>query len=72
MNFDFASLFTSLFVSGVGFVLFQYGRKQQRSPHLIAGVVLMVYPYFVGGAMWMFAIAAAILALLWFGVRAGW
>ena len=32
----------SLFPSGAGFVLFMYGKKQQRWPQLVAGLLLMV------------------------------
>jgi hypothetical protein len=71
MNLDAGSLFTSLIVSGIGFVLFTYGRKQQRMPHLVSGLVLMIFPYFVGGVFWMIAITAALLILLRLAVRAG-
>jgi hypothetical protein len=39
-------LFVSLFPSGIGLVLFVYGKKQGRGPHLVAGLLLMAYPYF--------------------------
>src|SRR6188472_3895863 len=39
-------LLLSLIPSGAGFVLFVYGKKQQRWPQLVAGLALMVYPYF--------------------------
>jgi hypothetical protein len=42
-----------------------YGKKQRRAPHLAAGVLLMVYPYFVPGVALMCVIAAAILGLLY-------
>jgi hypothetical protein len=72
MSFDPTTLFLSLVVSGVGFVLFVYGRKQLRWPHLVAGLVLMVFPYFVDGFVAMTGIAGAVIALLWLGVHAGW
>lgn len=72
MSFDPAALFLSLIVSGIGFVLFVYGRKQERPPQLVAGLVLMVYPYFVESAWASLAIAAAICAAVWVAVRAGW
>ena len=34
----------SLITGGIGFVLFVYGKKQQRWPQLAAGVAFMVYP----------------------------
>lgn len=72
MNFDPASLFLSLIVSGVGFVLFTYGRKQDRFPQLAAGLVLMIYPYFVGSAVPMLLVGAAIMGGLWLVVRSGY
>jgi hypothetical protein len=72
MSFDPASLFLSLIVSGVGFVLFVYGKKQERWPHLVAGLVLMVYPYFVGAAVPMLVVGAAVVGGLWLAVRRGY
>ena len=39
-------LLISLIPSGAGFVLFVYGRKQNRWPYLVAGLLFIVYPYF--------------------------
>ena len=38
-------LFLSLIPGGIGFVLFVYGKKQGRWPHLVAGLLFMAYPY---------------------------
>lgn len=59
-------------MSGVGFVLFTYGKKQDRFPHLAAGLVLMIYPYFVGSAVPMLLVGAAIVGALWLAVRSGY
>jgi len=72
LSFDPSSLFLSLSVSGVGFVLFTYGKKQDRFPHLAAGLVLMIYPYFVGSAVPMLLVGAAIVGALWLAVRSGY
>ena len=72
MNFDANSLLASLFVSSVGFVLLTYGRKMARPPHLLAGLVLLVYPYFVASPLVMLVIAAALIGVLWLAVRLGW
>jgi hypothetical protein len=72
VDFSPSSLFASLIISSVGFVLFIYGRKQTRMPQLVAGVVLMLFPYVVPGALWMTLVAALILGLLWMALRAGW
>ena len=71
MTFDANSLLLSLLVGSVGFVCFAYGRKQRRFPQMLAGVTLMVYPYFVPGLWAMGAVAVAVLALMWGAIRLG-
>ena len=46
MSFDPTWLFLSLIPSGIGFVLFVYGKKQERWPHMLAGILFSIYPYF--------------------------
>jgi hypothetical protein len=72
VNLDPAWLLVSLVVSGVGFVLFNYGRKAARTPQLVAGLIMLVYPYFVSTWLPMAIVAAVILAALWILVRLGW
>ena len=72
MTFDPAWLLVSLIAGGIGFVLFVYGKKQQRWPHLAAGLILMVYPYFTSGLVSLVITGAAIGVLLWYVVRLGW
>lgn len=72
MSFDPATLFLSLITSGIGFVLFVYGKKQDRWPQLVAGLIFMVYPYFVESALANIGIAAGLSLALWMAVRAGW
>jgi len=71
LNLDPGYLFVSMCVSGVGYVLFKYGRSQRRVPHVGMGIVLMVYPYFVSDLWLMFGIGAALCALLYLAVRMG-
>ena len=71
MSFDPNVLLLSLAIGSVGFVLFSYGRKQGRLPHMIAGATMFVYPYFVSSAIASGAIAVALIALLWLAVRLG-
>ena len=65
-------LFASLLISTVGFGLSIYGKKQSRIPQLVAGLLLMIYPYFVSDTSWMVVVALVILAALWWAVRMGW
>ncbi|HET9959683.1 MAG TPA: hypothetical protein VFQ61_34560 [Polyangiaceae bacterium] len=72
MSFDVNAFLASLLVSSVGFVLLVYGRKMQRIPHVGVGLVLLVYPYFVGTVLWTLLPAALLIGLLWVVVRAGY
>jgi hypothetical protein len=65
-------LFVSLIPGGIGFVLFVYGKKQQRWPHLVAGLLFMVYPYFTTGVVSLCAVGGVIGFVLWYAVRVGW
>jgi len=72
MNIDPMWLFLSLIPSGAGFVLFTYGRKQDRRPQLIAGLLLMVYPYVATSVLSLLGVGAAISGGLWFAIRMGY
>ena len=72
MPFDPTWLFVSLILGGIGFVLFVYGKKQGRWPHLAAGLLVIVYPYFTPGLVSLVATGAAIVFVLWYAVRLGW
>ena len=65
-------LLLSLVPSGIGFVLFVYGKKQQRWPQMAAGAALAVYPYFVDTALQMAIVGAAIGAAFWGAIQQGW
>jgi hypothetical protein len=65
-------LFVSLVPSGIGFVLLSYGRKQDRWPHIVAGLLMMAYPYFTPALVPLVLTGAAICAGLWYAVRLGW
>lgn len=72
MALDPTWLFVSLITGGVGFVLFVYGKKQQRWPQLAAGLILMVYPYFATTLVSLVAIGVVIGCVLWSAIRLGW
>jgi len=64
-------LLASIFVGSVGLGLFMYGKRQRRAPHLAAGVLMMVYPYFVSSTALMMVIAAALVGLLYLASYVG-
>ena len=72
MSLDPALLFLSLITGGVGFVLFVYGKKQQRWLLMLAGIVFTVYPYFTESVTALVAVGALLGIATWIGVRGGW
>lgn len=65
-------LFLSLFPSGIGFVLFVYGKKQERWPLMLGGIVFSVYPYFTESILALVGVGVVLGTALWMAVRAGW
>jgi hypothetical protein len=70
--FDPDSLFVELVVSSVGLALLMYGKKTQRWPQLVAGLLLMTYPYVITSAGQMIGVGAMIVAGLAAAVWLGW
>jgi hypothetical protein len=52
-------------VSSVGFVLLSYGKKLQRPPQLLAGLILLILPYLVPSILWMLVATAGVVALMY-------
>ena len=72
MNIDPTWLFLSLIPSGIGFVLIVYGKKQGRWPHLVAGLLLTVYPYVAPTLLALVGVGVLIGVGLWYVVRMGY
>ena len=64
-------MFVCIMASVLGFALFVYGKKQKRLPQLVVGVVLMIFPYFISGALLQIGISAGLLALMVVAIRLG-
>ncbi len=71
MDLDANAILLSLAIGSVGLGFFVYGKKQGRLPQMVAGVLLLVYPYFVSNLVVMAAIGALVLALMWVALRLG-
>jgi hypothetical protein len=71
MDLETSSLIASIIVSSIGFVVFVYGKRQQRVPQIVVGLALMAFPYFVPGVLPIASIAAVLLVGLWFAIRRG-
>jgi len=65
-------LLVSLLISGIGTVLFLYGKKEARLPHLLTGAIFFVYPYFTPNLLIMIVLAIILLTGLWYVTRLGW
>jgi hypothetical protein len=72
MDLSPGSLFGSLIVGAIGFVLFVYGKKQNRMPQLIAGVILSVFPMLVSSLVLMAGITVGVIGGLVLALRAGY
>lgn len=72
MSLDPTWLFLSLIPGGIGFVMFVYGKKQQRWPILAFGIAFMAYPYFTESAAAMIVVGIALGGLFWAVLRLGW
>ncbi len=62
LDLSVGSLATGILISLVGAALLLYGRKEVRVPHMVAGVILIIFPYFVG--LWWLAILIAVVILV--------
>ena len=71
MDLDPTWLFLSLVPSGIGFVLFVYGKKQGRWPQLVVGLLMMVYPYFTPNVGSLLGVGAALCVALYLMINAG-
>jgi hypothetical protein len=60
-----------LSLSGIGFVLFVYGKKQDRWVHVGAGLALMVYPR-TSRVVQMLLGGVLIGGAFWWALQAGW
>jgi hypothetical protein len=69
--FEPAYLGVSFLFSGVGFVMFVYGRKQGRPVQIGAGLLLLIFPFFVHDALWLGLASTVICVAAWAAIRAG-
>jgi hypothetical protein len=63
-GFDSASLIANLLFSSIGFVAFIYGKRLHLWKMMLAGLALMIFPYFVENASMLFGIGGAGTAAL--------
>ena len=72
MDLDPTWILLSMIPSGAGFVLFMYGKKQERLPQLVVGLLMMVYPYLVSTVSALIVVGLVLWGALWYALRLGW
>jgi len=72
VSLDPTWLFVSLFPSGIGLVLFVYGKKQQRWTLLAFGIAFMAYPYFTESLAALVGVGVGLGLALLAAINAGW
>jgi hypothetical protein len=72
VDINVGELFTSFLVCSIGLVAFVYGKRQARVPQMVAGLILMIFPYFVSNVLLILGIGGAVVALMWGAIRYGW
>jgi hypothetical protein len=61
-----ATLFWGVLFGSIGLGFFVYGRKQRAIVPLVCGLALMVFPYFVSGAVWLVLIGVGLIVVPYF------
>ena len=63
MDFSPSSLMAGFVFGVLGFSLLKWGWKKSHTLHIVVGVVLMVYPYFVGGSTLLWGIGSGLVLI---------
>ena len=58
-------------ISTVGFSVFLFGKKQQRLPQLIVGILLMIAPFVVPNPLWDSVTAVGLLIAMRLAIQNG-
>jgi len=65
--FNGYNILASLLFGGIGMGAFYYGKKLELWQPIVLGLALMLYPWFVGGRIWlMWGVGLLLTVLLWF------
>ncbi len=63
-SFDYSTIFVGILFSLVGWLAWRFGRKTQSGRHMMLGVGLMAYAYFVTNVWISLGIGSALTLLL--------
>ncbi len=59
-----SDLIGNIIFSAIGLGAFVYGKKNKQYKAMSIGLVLMIYPYFIGSTLWLYLIGTAFTAAL--------
>jgi len=63
-SFTLGSIMCGIFFSIIGFAAFRYGKKISSGRHMLLGIALMAYGYFVPNTWASFFVGAGLTTLL--------
>ena len=72
MDRDVLNLFLIVLFGAVGLGYFIYGKRQRNGIALIAGLLLMLYPYFISNTVGLIAVGLVLMAGPLVAKRMGW
>ena len=65
-DFSAAKIFAWVIFGAIGFAVFVYGKKIKSFRHIIIGIALMIYPYFISGTFILYLVGIILIAILYF------
>jgi len=61
--FSTGGLYWDIFISLIGAGFIMYGRKRPDIPSIVAGIILVFYPYFISSLAWEIAVGVSVIAV---------
>ena len=65
-SFSLVNIVGNVLFSGIGYVVFMYGKRMNSPRLMVQGGVLMGYSYIVSDTVWMYAVGTVLSAWVWF------
>lgn len=62
----FSTIMAGIIFGIAGYYLFRRGKKESNMAHLLIGLTLMIYPYFITKAVWVWLLGVVLLWLAYF------
>jgi hypothetical protein len=65
MDLSPAGLIGNLLFSGIGFLVFRWGKHRENAQLIGLGIALMAYSYFVPSTLWLYVVGAGLSGAAW-------